>query len=53
MVKDTCLHTGFVPGYQTAGLGGSRNQHLLLTNNKHGPQKYNKKQYTKKYKNMI
>ena len=53
MVKDTCLRTGFVLGYQTAGPGGSRNQHLLLTNNKHGPQKNNKKQYNKKYKNMI
>ena len=38
MVKDTCLHTRFVLGYQTAGPGGSRNQHLLQTNNKHGPQ---------------
>jgi hypothetical protein len=38
MVKDTCLQIGFVLRYQIVGPRSSRNQHLLLTNNKYGPQ---------------
>ena len=41
MVKDTCLRTGFVQGYQTPDPKSSCTQHLLLiiqVYNKHDPQ---------------
>ena len=46
MVKDTCFRTGFVPGYQTVGHGGSRNQHSLKPIQQTWPTKHNKKPKT-------
>ena len=42
MVMDTCLRTEFAQGYRTPNPRSFRTQHLLLTPNKHGPQKQNK-----------
>ena len=38
MVKATCLQTGFVPGYQSAGPGSSRFNTVCNQYTKHGQQ---------------